>query len=119
MANGMDFGSFKFLERLAGQDVVPQASGGGLGSILSGVGNFGTQALDFLGQNKDTIGLLGGLASNYMNFQTANNAQDLAQRQLALSEAERQRQIEKEEEQRANMLAGFQSSGLGSTLAGV
>ena len=98
-------------------NITPSWSPSGLN--LGGVGSSISSGLDFLGQNKDAINAGAGLFGAYSNYQGMKNQQQYAQdminmqkQQYALQEAERQRQIGKENIAQSGFSGGFENSGL-------
>lgn len=85
------------------------------------LGNIGSGTLDFLSNNKGLLDAGATALGAYSGYQTMQNQADYAQglldlqrEQVNLAEAERQRQIDKEEEAQASMATGFSQSGLNS-----
>ena len=96
------------------------------GSAWDGAKNFVSHPIDFLGANKDAITTAGAAANIGLGFYNAGNQADyyenqkklgmeqlaLAKQQAATTEAERQRQIQKEGMAQAAMNTGYDASGL-------
>lgn len=130
VVHGMeDFGSTLFGNRdygntsqmgalhLADTGTKAAADSGGY-NFVSNLMNYGKSGLDFLNAKKDAIGLAGGLAAEYFNYQNNKDAQALAREQMdqnnkyramnyADSRAEQQRQINKEVANTNAMQNGF------------
>jgi len=101
--------------------------GSGISGLLGSTGSVGkdgvrTNTSGLLGglmDNKDLIGLGGQLLGGYAQYQNAQSQADYAKglldlnrQQINATEAERQRQIDKEEEAQQSMMTGFTQSGL-------
>lgn len=91
---------------------IPTTSSGGLFDKID-------SGLDWMGENKDTLGVLGTIGKGIFDYKSASDMRDLAQQELNMKNnyyntliAEQQRQVQKEEDSTANMQAGFESSGL-------
>ena len=81
-----------------------------LKSIGSGIGtisNFVKPGLDFLNENKDAIGVIGGLAGSYFDYKANRDMRDLAKAQIAENRRINARAEGREELQESNMVAGF------------
>jgi len=93
---------------------------GSSGTIGTDGARTGTEGLmGFLTNNQDALKFGGNVLGAIGNYQQAQSQQDYAKglldlqrQQINTAEAERQRQIDKEEEAQQSMMTGFNQSGL-------
>ena len=86
-SNNTSWGNFKGLE--AGGNAA--TSGVGAAGLLSSIGGYVNPALKYLGDNKDAIGLVGGLAGKYFENEAAKDAQDTIEGQIAYNREQDER----------------------------
>jgi len=102
-----DFSALKAFDNMSGDLST------GVSAMPNSTSGLFDSAIDWLGQNKDGINTIGGLFDAYGGYQSSKDMANMMRQQMALTEAERQRQIQKENLMSSNMQEGFQQSGLG------
>lgn len=89
--------------------------GNTLSTAGSNVGGALNSGLQYAGQNAEGLGALaggiGGLAGAYTNYKGMQNSQNLANQQMAMLQADRQRELARQGEAQAAFDSGFSNSG--------
>lgn len=112
----LDFGNFKQLENSLGLSGSGRATTNPFMTGLAGLGSAVDSGINYLGNNAQGIGaatgLIGGLAGAYTNYDSSRKSQNLANQQMAMLQADRQRELARQEAAQGGFETGFADSGI-------